>query len=214
MVTMIRIGVHSRAWPLQEIRLFIRELCTSQSYSWHSTPPCLPPPRCILQSLLRNIWYSPGPSAFIIQHTRLVMAISCKGQSRALERIARFQTECQSKGMLAYNKITLSYIYIYIYIYIYTHTHIYIVYTWNCRCSCACTRVCWCRRIFTYIHIRMFTPALADPSPRVKVYVRVHLEHQSRPLRSRAVRQLKPTPHSRDASAREAETLPPPPPRL
>ena len=33
-----------RSWPLQEIRLCIWGLCTSQYYHWHSTPPWLQPP--------------------------------------------------------------------------------------------------------------------------------------------------------------------------
>jgi len=35
----------SSAWPSQYICWFIRGLCTSQYYSWHSTPPSLQPPR-------------------------------------------------------------------------------------------------------------------------------------------------------------------------
>jgi len=30
-------------WPLQEIRLLTRRLCTGQHYSWHSTPALLHP---------------------------------------------------------------------------------------------------------------------------------------------------------------------------
>jgi len=36
-------GWGANPWPLPEIRLFIRGLCTSQYFSWHSTPPLLQP---------------------------------------------------------------------------------------------------------------------------------------------------------------------------
>jgi len=75
-----RSRLQARAWPWQDIPLFIRGLCTGQYCSWHSTSPLLqPPPNCILQWLLRNIC---PPPCFAVQQTRLVMSISCKGQAR------------------------------------------------------------------------------------------------------------------------------------
>jgi len=41
---------------------------------------CIPRRRCILQSILRNIWVLPAPG-FAIQHITLVIAISCKSQA-------------------------------------------------------------------------------------------------------------------------------------
>ena len=92
-------------WPLQDMCLFIPGLCTSQYYSWHSTPPLsqsppvyfainngltrlctsqyyscrnLPP----LYFAINNAQYmvSPRPPCVAIQRTILVMEISCKGQ--------------------------------------------------------------------------------------------------------------------------------------
>ena len=70
----------STTCPLQDIRLLIRGLCTSQYNSWHSKPPLLPSPSCMLQSILRNLWFPPRGPCFAIQHTILAIAIACKGQ--------------------------------------------------------------------------------------------------------------------------------------
>ena len=61
-LTLRQSGERLPDWPLQDIRLCIQRLCTCQYYSWHSTPPLLHPP------------------CFVIQHTMLVISISCKGQ--------------------------------------------------------------------------------------------------------------------------------------
>jgi len=45
---------------------------------WHSPSPSLNPTRCMLKSLLRNIWVPPAPPCVVIQHTRLVLPISFK----------------------------------------------------------------------------------------------------------------------------------------
>ena len=36
-------------------------------------------------------------------------------------------------------------------------THCRATLSWRCGPVCACTRVCWCRRIFTYIHTYSYT---------------------------------------------------------
>ena len=56
------------AWPLQDIRLFIWGLCTGQYCSRHSTPP---PPRCIVQSILRNI-RPPSDPPCVCLHSNIV----------------------------------------------------------------------------------------------------------------------------------------------
>ena len=69
--------------PLQDIRVSIWGLCASQYYSWHSTPPPSPPPRCMLQLILRNMWQYmdfPRLPCVAIQHIMLAIAILCKGQ--------------------------------------------------------------------------------------------------------------------------------------
>jgi len=52
-------------------------ICPSQYYSWHSTPPLLhSPPHCMLQSILRSIWFPPAPplchSTYNIGNSHLV----------------------------------------------------------------------------------------------------------------------------------------------
>ena len=59
---------------------------------------------------------------------------------------------------------------------LYIHIHIYVFpyYPMIATGLCACTRVCWCRRIFTYIHTYMMIPARAHPQMAcVRVYARV-----------------------------------------
>ena len=70
------------AWPLQDIRLLIRGLCTSQYSSWHSTPHLLPPPPLYFAiNTAQYIVFPRPPPCVAIQYTRFAMAISCKGQN-------------------------------------------------------------------------------------------------------------------------------------
>jgi len=61
--TLQGLRVRAAPWPLHDIHLFIRGMRTSQYHSWHSIPPLSQPPtRCMLQSILRNVWFPPTPS--------------------------------------------------------------------------------------------------------------------------------------------------------
>ena len=48
-------------WPLQNIRLYIRGLCTSQYYSWHATPPLLQPPVVFCNQYCAVYGFPPPP---------------------------------------------------------------------------------------------------------------------------------------------------------
>jgi len=77
-------------WPLQDIRLFIRGVCTSRSDSWHSTPPLWHPLPLYFAINIARYLVSPRPPCVAIQHIILAMAISCKGQAAGhLEGAAR-----------------------------------------------------------------------------------------------------------------------------
>jgi len=56
------------AWPLQDIRLFIRGLCTGQYYSWELTP-LLPPPPVVWCNGIAQYMVFPLSPCFAIQHT-------------------------------------------------------------------------------------------------------------------------------------------------
>jgi len=99
-------------WPLQEIRLFIRGLCTCQSFVAFDTSFITPPPLYFAINLAQCMVF-PRPLCFFIQHTILVMAISCRGQI-LVHRSNRSNTEYP----LGINSLPPSYIDIYIDTYI------------------------------------------------------------------------------------------------
>ena len=76
----VRFGRSPPGWPLQDIQFFIRGLCTSQYYSWHSTPLMHTHPFLFCNQYCA-IYGTSQPPCFAIQHTILVTAISCKGQT-------------------------------------------------------------------------------------------------------------------------------------
>ena len=77
------------SWPLPDICLFIRGLCTSQYYSWHSTPPLLHPLPLYVVINIAQYMVSLRPPCVTIQHTTLVMAISCKDLFSSPSPVAR-----------------------------------------------------------------------------------------------------------------------------
>jgi len=80
-----------RSWPLQDIRWFIRGLCTSRYYSWRPTLLyCNPPPLYCAINIAKYM-VSPRPSCSAIQHTILVIAIFCKGQPSSFTQYCHHQ---------------------------------------------------------------------------------------------------------------------------
>ena len=51
-------------WSLQDIRLCIRGLCTSQYYSWHATPALVKPPPVVFCNQYCAVYGFPPPSLF------------------------------------------------------------------------------------------------------------------------------------------------------
>jgi len=52
------------SWPLHDARLFIRGVCTTQYYPWHSTPPSLYPPPLYFAINIAQCMAFPRPPLF------------------------------------------------------------------------------------------------------------------------------------------------------
>jgi len=62
--TSTRKGYNAQGWPLQDIRLVIRRLCTGQYYSWHSAPPFSHPTPAVCCNQYCAIYGFPSASLF------------------------------------------------------------------------------------------------------------------------------------------------------
>ena len=76
---------YARGWPLHAI-LLLQSFCAASGSSLSCPFPCACPHYCnTIARRLRNI-RPPTPLVYAIHHTKLVLAISCKGQARVHRR--------------------------------------------------------------------------------------------------------------------------------